>query len=580
MMDALQTVCLGTLFATTAAAQHQRPLAQSIPASAHAVVQFAGLADCRNAWCDHGLAPIVHDAFERLGAPHRKKLLEPWRRELAPKVRRALRRIGIGPATIRALLRGPCALVVGRPTVASGKMVPSIAILLDVSDAVTSADRVVSRMAALAGRGRMKEEVIQGVATRIIHVDNPGVRRIYAGTTGRRLVVSNSRGLFTEILTTARGRGRSVAMLAAYRVGRKHLKGRALGSIWVNTQPWMVAARPFLPYEAESIGAALGLGELRGVFVAAGTDGSLGTEVCHIGLPGEAGGLFRAAFKGSVSLDTAALCSPDTIAFVAMRLDAATFLRGLRGMFARLPGWMRTELENELGDVTRGLDKIGKHVSVLTGDFAVACSSPKAVPIPEVTLFVGVRGQDQVTQELRRVMQRRHGASLNSQKFLDVDIHHVTVTVKGVGLAPCFACKDGVLMISTHPRILKATLRRWQKKGPSLRDRPDWQAAARRARGCNSLVYVATGEVARRLMGTPQVARWLRTRLLETGLNPNILPEADDLGRALSSIVVTTRIDRDGFTMVSRSPVFEGSVLAAAGFALDRALRDLIGRNL
>lgn len=95
--------------------------------------------------------------------------------------------------------------------------------------------------------------------------------------------------------------------------------------MWINTRPWLAAIWPFLPYEAESIGDALGLGQLRGIFVGAGTDGRPGTGVCHMGWKGDTNGLLGAPIARAVSLDTARLCSPEDagggLQFVWLRGD-------------------------------------------------------------------------------------------------------------------------------------------------------------------------------------------------------------------------------------------------------------------
>jgi hypothetical protein len=74
-----------------------------------------------------------------------------------------------------------------------------------------------------------------------------------------------------------------------------------------------------------------------------------------------------------------------------------------------------------------------------------------------------------------------------------------------------------------------------------------------RAVGCNSFGYVATGDLATRRMGSPQVTGWLRAEIERLGFDAflGIIPAARQLAQAFGSIVVTTRVDRDGFTVVS-----------------------------
>ncbi len=54
------------------------------------------------------------------------------------------------------------------------------------------------------------------------------------------------------------------------------------------------------------------------------------------------------------------------------------------------------------------------------------------------------------------------------------------------------------------------------------------------------------------------VTGWLRAEVERLGFDAflGIIPAARQPAQALGSIVVTTRVDRDGFAVVSRSPVF------------------------
>ena len=135
-------------------------------------------------------------------------------------------------------------------------------------------------------------------------------------------------------------------------------------------------------------------------------------------------------------------------------------------------------------------------------------------------------------------------------------------------------------MISTHPRILKATLRRAQNNGPSLGETTGFENMVKRVRGAAAFAFVATGELAKRALGFPQVQAFLRAGLTEAGIDPKLLPDTEDLAAALEAIVVSARVDRDGFTVTCHSPLGEGSMLAFAGYMLDLLLRDLIGRDI
>ena len=582
-MKTIQTLsifCLSPLLA----AQQASTAAAFVPADSSVVLEFAGLEQCRTAWSTHGLGELLNTTLEQLDAEQRSVLFEPWENEIAPQLNRLLEEIDLSPATVRGLLQGPVVLAVGRPTFGGGVLMPSVALVLDVSGATRSAERAVSRLEAVVpqigrGRGSVEHETVAGVDTRVVHPGEPGVGDFFLGATSGRLILSNSRGYFRACVSVIERQAPSAASTPAYAAARRQLPGDPLGSVWINTGPLMATLQPFLPYEADEIGELLGVGGLHGVYLAAGTDGASGTEVLHIALPGEQTGLFRAGFSGSVNLDVTKYCDPETLAFLALKVDPAAFYQALTALVDQLPQWVPEEGRREITRAVAEIEQAAGQLMILSGDIAVAANAQRLVPIPEITAFIGLADTEGADGHLRELLAQISEGDVSSQSFMDTEIFTVPVQIEQVNLAPSFAIHDGMLIVSTFPQVLKSVLRRGGKQARQFSQHPAMGGIQAQAGDSNGVLYFGAGEIASLLLDTP-LQQQLRVEIQRLDINPDVVPEPEDMASALGSLLVSLRVDEEGLTVTSRSAAGQGTALALAGYLVDRALRYLIDKDV
>ena len=91
---------------------------------------------------------------------------------------------------------------------------------------------------------------------------------------------------------------------------------------------------------------------------------------------------------------------------------------------------------------------------------SVALNVPKQlIPIPEVMAFLEIRNRQVVESILTMVMDQSE-LEWRTTTSQDCEIHYANAKVDDVMLSPCFTFDDGMLLVSSHVRNLKAALGR------------------------------------------------------------------------------------------------------------------------
>lgn len=560
-----------------------RALVDLLPASTYAVAQFGGLAACRADAAALPAAALVHRFLDRVPEEVRAEHIDRGIEVAADRVQRALRRLGVGAADLRALLGQPMSLSVGRLTIEG--MGPSLCLVVDERGAEAALGRCLDALRQSLPqhvRGVTIEPVEVGGAA-LEQIVLPGGPPILFGSLGGCLVVSNSRGYLQEVVAVVRGQAPSLG--AAMRGATTGASAPPLASLFVDGRSVMASLQPHLPYETTAWTDALGIGALHTLH--ASVRG--GADALHLGLPASSRGLAKVLFAAPADLAFARACSPNTVAFGAGSVDAAGLIAAVHHFIELLPPQPRRELQRQL---TRGLHRAGAapgELEALTAAFApqVTCAlslEKGAVPKPELLLHVGVQDAEAVAALLQRLEAATgdQGVEWRTRKVGEQSIRFCNVRAPDGGpqLSPCYVLRaDGLWWASDTAALVRA-LRQVEQPDDSLAAQPDFVELARTTNGASGLLHLRLFRAAE--LGWRGVETWLYPQIDahsdELGFGREALPDAEETARALGTSTLVYRITDDGLTVDSRGPFTLGSLLAAFGAVADEVLLRAAGR--
>ena len=301
-------------FACALVAQGPRPAVRAVedllPASVYCVQRFAGLDACREGAARSPLAPIVQQFLGRLPADVREQRLEAHLEDLAGRMQLGLQQVGIRPADLQAVLRQPMALALGRLSVEG--LGPSLALLVEEGEASAAIRRAVNallqQLPQLGIECESADTTIDGLAVQ--HVTTNTGAPLFLGSVAGVFVVTNSRGLLRDCVAVAGGKQPSLATATRLAALRNGQAAPAIVSTFYNLRSITQMIVPHLPYEAEALGAALGIGALDDAYVAFGADPDGGHDEFHLGLQGQRSGLLKALVQAPCEPAFARACSP------------------------------------------------------------------------------------------------------------------------------------------------------------------------------------------------------------------------------------------------------------------------------
>ena len=358
-------------------------------------------------------------------------------------------------------------------------------------------------------------------------------------------------------------------------------------SAYLNTESVLSVLDPFLPYEATEIGDAIGINGLNGIYLGISGTATGSAEVLHLGLTGSERGILRAPIAGPVSLEAARYCSKDTVVFGAAALDPTAFLDACERLFQLLPRAVRQEVHEELTrELGRELSQAGMSLEHLEGllrsfgpSLSFALNVPQQLPIPEILAFLEV-GNPQAIEPLLQAVVDESGLEWHTTTSRDREIYYTNVVVEGVMLSPCFAFDDGMLIFSSHVRNLKAALSQKQNPEDSLAAQDSFRQLQQDVGDATALVHVRGNKMIDLMwpLAEGQMRMFLDTEGRQMGLNSDLMPEVEEVSRALGTSSLSLHIDEGGVFFKQVSNTGPGAMLAGAAMFLDAILQTAQGR--
>ncbi len=584
----LTALSLLTLGLSTPAVPCQGGVEDVLPASSYAVVRFGGLDQATAVGERLGLMRLGQILMERGGDEAFQQLVGPAIEEAATEVRRELGHFGISPGDLRSLLQRPMALGIGRPTMFGEEMIPSVALVIHAGNRPDPIGRILqlleTHLVQMGPDIAVEERTLGGHRVRILSAAEQ-LGNVVIGRVGDFFLVSNSRGYFRDCVRVIDGDAPSLSAMAAV---RQNLPERARISGYLTPRPLFSVLDPFLPYEATEIGEGLGIQGMNGLYFGISGAGAGTAEVMHFGLTGSEAGILRAPFAGPVSLEAARYCSADTVLFGAASLNGAAFLDAGQRMLELLPRDMREEVWSELSrELGRELENAGMSLEHVEGllrsigpSLSVAINVPhQLVPIPEILAFLDIPNPQAIEPLIHGIMDETE-LEWRTTTARGHEIYYANVRVEQVMLSPCFTFADGMLVMSSHVRNLKAALSQRENPEESLAAQPSFRRLQQDVGDATALVHVRGSKIIE--LTWPLAESQLRMVLdgpgREMGLDSDLIPEVQDVSQALGSSTLSLHVDEDGVFVKQVSNTGPGTLLAAAAMFLDAVLQQAQGR--
>jgi hypothetical protein len=551
-------------FLVLAAPPSAQGLERAFPSDTLVQVQFAGLQACAAASQQLGVLRLGTKVYDRLDSELKDQQVAPHLAEAVAHLHGALRRTGLDPATVRALLGGRLALGLGpRATIAGPMPMPSIALAFELGNRETEINAAIKTLEALAARGHVK----------LASAQQAGV-----------LLVSNSPGYLEECQQALRGKP-GFGNCRALQQGRARL-GDELLSLTLNSSPLYATPSTFVPYELAELAAAVGVAAPHGVYAGWGTSGPSATQVLHIGLDTEAASALRQLGGAPVTAAAASWCPADTLAFAAVRADLPAVGQAGDRIWNMLPQQLRREMAREWErEVGRELDRelrgsgfdrraITELVAAIGPEVAAAVSL-NALHIPELTVFAQMRAPDKVRAALGQVVEqaKAEGAPIREVEYQGVAITTAVVPAGDMKLSPSIALCGDMLVFSSELRALKAALAQRDKQAGSLVADESFQQTLKQNPGSAVLVLRSDCAVDRLWALAQAGIGVLIGSGMAPGLTAEMVPTAEELKQDLDDVVVTLGFTGEGITARGQLPIGPAAALAGAGAWLDWALQ-------
>jgi hypothetical protein len=574
-------------FAVAQSTAVQRNLADVLPASTYACASFAGTDACAGAARNLDVAKLIAAFLHEVPA---ETVEEHITRELdraADQVRTRLARIGLSPATLRAVLRRPMALGIGRLTLRG--FGPSVALVIDETGARAELDQLATSLQQAAtrfARGfHAGSRQVGGSTVQTIENDL-GFAVLFAHEHGL-FVITNSEGYLREIGAVAAGTQPSLARESVLGAQRKQLAGRELAGLFLNTQRVLSTFDAHLPYEAAEIGDALGVHTIAGYYYGCGVDGGTTSEVSDLAMTGPSTGLLKAAFSnGGVDLGAAALCSKDAVAFATLHLHLPAVLHALHQVIDLLPPALAARVQQGMHQEFAGgfhhlgvtPEQVHELLGALGGSVSFGLNIGPAF-IPEPLVLVPVTDASVVQQWLDRLCEmsaQMHGLQWKTRKVGSTDVRYCEVAA-GIALSPSFALADGYLIASSQTKNVVAALRQKSDAGNSLAGAEDLQAAVKGSPGAAGFVHLRGFRLVQLGWRTfdSMVLSQLEGHERELGFGRDAIPDQEAFAQALGTTTWSVTVDdRGAHARAVGFPLGNAGLLAGTMFVFD----DVLGR--
>lgn len=571
---------------------HPRTVDDLLPASTYAAMRFGGLDACREATGQQPLVQLIHQIVGELPEGMREEFLDGRLDMAADHVRDTLKRQGLNPSDLRAMLGQPMTWAIGRLSIEG--MGPSMCLVIDEGNERQAINRCVRTGLNLLRRfvGEVKVDRVEIAGTPFYHASVEGTP-IFAGSIDGFYCISNSRGYLKEVAQVAAGKKKGLT--ATTNVGglRQQLPAPPLASYTINASSLMDMFAPHLPYEAEDFADALGLGRLDLVYGAMTASQRGGTDMLHVGIGGRESGLMKSLVAAPADLSFAKACSKNTVVFGSGSFDIPAVIDAFQHFMTLLPEEaqreMRREMLQEMGREMRHAGTSPQEVNALLRSFGnqvgFAITLEKgAMPKPELLVRLSVKNRapiEGLLQRLEGASSQEGGLEWRTRKAGDQVVRFCNVKVEDqFQLSPCYALTNDGLWIGSDVAGLIRAMRRIDNPEKNLTTAEDFQKLAKESAGASGVLHIRSFrgvEIGWRTVET-MLYPMIDANAEEIGFDSEMLPDSETLAEALGTTSFVYRVDDDGVTMKSQGPMTIGALLAVFGAAADEIMSRATGK--
>ncbi len=551
----------------------QRDLADAFPADTWALVSCAGIDANAKAF---DTAKVVGVAKTTLGDEGRESLENLVRQEGGRDLSEALgffERAGLDAGQIRQLLAGPFAFGIGRPTM-SHNMQPSCALVAAIGDnqAARAAIASIEQLATERAPTPLAKSTMTIAGVNFTTLQLPyGSGHILHAVHDGLWFLSNSTGFVADCVNALRGQVPALAKNANLAASRGRMAGNRMGEIFVNAKQFGAALLPFMPYEADGFGRALGITGLPDVFAACAHDGKGSHDVIELMLPGPTNGLLKAPFSKPLSNRAAQWLKPQTALFASFSLDSAAAVHAAEQFVAALPEQAAKELkrgfEREVGrELKRELGMTPAELVALCAAVGPEVSVAFDIPMT-VTVFVEAKDPARAERMLVELASSGRLGQVQTEEVNGGKTWSVDLDTGGPRMSPTIGLRDGWLVASNFKNVVKRHMQAQPLGDKSLAADARFQAAAKTAAGSSLFV---TGRLQPLLDGYWGLAATaMKAGANTVGFEPESMPDADEMATALDDVVIAGCVTEQGFALKIQQPLGFGTMLPAAASAID-----------
>lgn len=560
--------------------QGSRPLLvraeTALPATTYASVHFAGLAACRQTGGDLGIIKLVRRLLPELDA----KLLPPETSKVAAQVQKAilqidqqLAQVGMDRATLGAVLRGPMALGISRLTFVHGEVMPSLALVMDVNEAGRAAEGVFQLllhgiMQAGGEDVEHDQEDVEGHELHLLCGERIG-GSIALALTDRYLIISNSPGYARDCIRAATGEIASLVDDVGLQRARARLGEDELLSVYLNTNLLIGWVERFLPYEVDAVTDALGCRDVDGIYLALGAGDGRSKELLHLGIRGVDTGLIR-SLLAPASHRVARMCPKNTLLYATVGIDPEGMLDAFDRLVDSLPKALRKQAQAGLRSADRDLEQARQMLSVFGPELTIAVPmiSMQGM-VPQGLVFLESRNPEQAKAMILGLAQQE-GLAIKTASFRGEEIVYTSTMAGPVQITPAMTVYDGMLVLASDMRGLKAAISRGEQNRRNLTSSDSFAATLERSKNATALLNLRLGDNISQIWG--MVLPWAEGRLDRQEmikLSPEILPDEDEMREILSDVLLCLTADDDGIVISGEAPLGLGLLVASLGYGLD-----------
>ncbi len=476
-----------------------RDLRDRIPASAWGYVQFEGLEACRAAFAR---LPEKAPFLALMKTLKEKGLLAPMKDGLQmgmDQMSDGMGSLGHSTAEFRALASRPMVLVVGRPTLISEGMFPSMMLMVDVAKAEQEARSLLETLAMLS--------TTMGEAS-LIDLRQPkmtvarfrrGPGKVAWTIQDKVLYVSLGTGLLRESLATGAGKNAALRLPPMLQKTEDGLGSKPQISLYLDLRKVEKSLGWLMPYEAVEIGRILGIRGIEGLYWGGAASEKGFLDIYQILVPGNKDGLVQGLFSQPTQCAAARLAAKDTLLFGSYQVDTRRLTDAIREVFPLLPPEAQDEAERNFLRGNRELQqRLGMDFKELTqqfaGEWSLALQAPRGSElIPDLLLFVPVQDPDKMLGMVKNLLQMAPEVKFRDQKVGDEHVYVISLPKKvkrKMPLTPAFTFKNGFMIWSLNARSLKNQARHWPTPEESYAGSPAFQKLRRGDQGASSLIHL------------------------------------------------------------------------------------------